>query len=251
MLDDEVAHEQRYVLGPLPKGWKVDRKHLQPIEQVGAKLARLYEFFERTIRGSDYPNVGPDRLRAAGVWPRGAHVRQCGSQRRDCTFRSFPTARRLSPNKPSASFTHRPSGRRCERARVHSASIMPFTLALPGSHRVQPRRIEAARLLHDRTQRTAMLRIIATYQLAAETGAAYMLELKGRLEGNGVDELRRTWRPLREAIAKVPVSLAVSEVEFVDAAGKILLAEMHRAQPLLASIPLPGGRLGALDGVFD
>jgi len=74
-----------------------------------------------------------------------------------------------------------------------------------------------------------MLRIIATYQLAAETGAAYMLELKGRLEGDWVDELRRTWRPLREAIAKVPVSLAVSEVEFVDAAGRMLLAEMHRA----------------------
>jgi ABC-type transporter Mla MlaB component len=74
-----------------------------------------------------------------------------------------------------------------------------------------------------------MLRIIATYELAAETGAAYMLELKGRLEGDWVDELRRTWRPLREAIAKVPVSLAVSEVEFVDAAGKMLLAEMHRA----------------------
>lgn len=74
-----------------------------------------------------------------------------------------------------------------------------------------------------------MLRIIATYQLAAETGAAYMLELKGRLEGDWVDELRRTWRPLRDAIAEVPVSVAVSEVEFVDAAGKVLLAEMHRA----------------------
>src|SRR5262249_58873667 len=74
-----------------------------------------------------------------------------------------------------------------------------------------------------------MLRIIAAYQLAADTGAAYMLELKGRLEGDWVDELRRTWRPLRDAIAEVPVSVAVSEVEFVDAAGKVLLAEMHRA----------------------
>src|SRR5262249_7901436 len=62
---DEMAHKQRDVLGPLPKRWKVDRKHLQPIEQVGAKLARLHEFFERTIRGSNYPDVGPDRLRAA------------------------------------------------------------------------------------------------------------------------------------------------------------------------------------------
>jgi hypothetical protein len=42
VLDDEVAHQQRDVLGPFPKGWKVDRKHVQPIEQVGAKLARLH-----------------------------------------------------------------------------------------------------------------------------------------------------------------------------------------------------------------
>src|SRR5262249_34358829 len=34
-------------------------------EQVGTKLALLHEFFERTIRGSDHPDVGPDRLRAA------------------------------------------------------------------------------------------------------------------------------------------------------------------------------------------
>src|SRR5262249_38080381 len=96
-----------------------------------------------------------------------------------------------------------------------------------GSLAFERERIEAARRLQKRMQRTAMLRIIAAYQLAAETGAAYMLELKGRLEGDWVDELRRTWRPLREAIAKVPVSLAVSEVEFVDAAGRMLLAEMH------------------------
>jgi len=74
-----------------------------------------------------------------------------------------------------------------------------------------------------------MLRIIATYQLAAGTGSAYMLELKGRLESPWVDEVRRTWQALHDAIAEVQVSVAVSEVEFVDAAGKVLLAEMDRA----------------------
>ena len=73
-----------------------------------------------------------------------------------------------------------------------------------------------------------MLRIIATYQLGHETGAAYMLELRGRLEGDWVDELRHAWWGLRDVIADVPVSLALSEVEFVDTAGQTLLAEMRR-----------------------
>jgi ABC-type transporter Mla MlaB component len=74
-----------------------------------------------------------------------------------------------------------------------------------------------------------MLRIIATYQLVAETGAAYMLELKGRLEGDCVDELRRSWRALRSAVTDISISVVTSEVEFVDAAGRVLLAEMHCA----------------------
>src|SRR5262249_34358828 len=36
-LDDEVAHEQRNILGPFPKGRKVDWKHVQPIENRSAR----------------------------------------------------------------------------------------------------------------------------------------------------------------------------------------------------------------------
>lgn len=74
-----------------------------------------------------------------------------------------------------------------------------------------------------------MLRIIATYQLAAETGAAYVLELRGRLQGDQVQELRRTWRTLRDGVSEVPIRAELADVEFVDAAGNVLLAEMHRA----------------------
>jgi anti-anti-sigma regulatory factor len=83
------------------------------------------------------------------------------------------------------------------------------------------------------SERTAPLRIVTAYQLAAETGAAYILELKGSLQGDSVEELRRAWRPLREAIAKVPIWLVLADVEFVDAAGRALLAEMHRAGTLV------------------
>ena len=79
------------------------------------------------------------------------------------------------------------------------------------------------------SERTVPLRIVTAYQLAAETGAAYILELKGRLQGDSVEELRRAWRPLREVVAEVPIRVVLADVECVDAAGKALLAEMHDA----------------------
>jgi ABC-type transporter Mla MlaB component len=81
--------------------------------------------------------------------------------------------------------------------------------------------------------RIAPLRIVTAYQLAAETGAAYILELKGSLQGDSVEELRRAWRPLREAVAEVPIWVVLADVGFVDAAGRALLAEMHRAGTLV------------------
>src|SRR5262249_60565035 len=48
-----------------------------------------------------------------------------------------------------------------------------------------------------------MLRITTTYRLA-ETGA-YILRVAGRLEDNWVQELRRSWRPLQNAVAGVSI----------------------------------------------
>jgi len=72
-----------------------------------------------------------------------------------------------------------------------------------------------------------MLRITTTYRLA-ETGA-YILRVTGRLEDNWVQELRRSWRPLQNAVAGVPIRVDLADVECVDAAGKVLLAEMRRS----------------------
>jgi ABC-type transporter Mla MlaB component len=83
------------------------------------------------------------------------------------------------------------------------------------------------RIMH--SQPTATLRIVTAYQIAAETGAAYILELKGRLQGDSMEELRRVWRPLREVVAAVPISVVLADVECIDAAGKALLGEMHDA----------------------
>jgi len=95
------------------------------------------------------------------------------------------------------------------------------------------------------SQPTATLRIITAYQLAAETGAAYILELKGRLQGDSVEELRRVWRPLREVVAGVPISVVLADVECIDAAGKALLGEMHDAGTLITE-PL-ASECGAVD----
>src|SRR5437016_5657698 len=65
VVRDEVAHEKRDVLGPLAKGREIDRKNVQPVVQVGAKLSRLDQLLERTVRRGDDPDVAPDRLRAA------------------------------------------------------------------------------------------------------------------------------------------------------------------------------------------
>jgi len=90
------------------------------------------------------------------------------------------------------------------------------------------------------SQPTATLRIVTAYQLAAETGAAYILELKGRLQGDSVEELRRVWRPLREVVAAVPIWVVLADVECIDAAGKALLGEMHDAGTLISE-PLASG----------
>jgi hypothetical protein len=65
-----------------------------------------------------------------------------------------------------------------------------------------------------------MLQIITTYRLA-ERGACHILRLMGRLGDTWVQERRRSWPHLRDAVAGVPIH--------VDPAGRVMLAEMRRA----------------------
>src|SRR2546425_4903639 len=65
VVRDEVAHEKRDILGPLAKGREIDRKDVQPVVEIGAKLSRLDQLLERPVRRGDDPDVAPDRVRAA------------------------------------------------------------------------------------------------------------------------------------------------------------------------------------------
>jgi ABC-type transporter Mla MlaB component len=60
-----------------------------------------------------------------------------------------------------------------------------------------------------------------------------ILELAGRLAGPWVDELRSCWQEAAEGDRQIEVLL--QEVSFIDAAGRELLADMHRHGVRLAA----------------
>lgn len=60
-----------------------------------------------------------------------------------------------------------------------------------------------------------------------------ILELEGRLNGPWVDELRYCWEGAR--VAGRGITVLLKQVSFIDAAGKHLLGEMHRAGALLSA----------------
>ncbi len=61
-----------------------------------------------------------------------------------------------------------------------------------------------------------------------ERDATSVLKLEGNLQGEWVNELRRSWRSIREAAAGLPIRVELADVRFIDAAGRILLTKMHR-----------------------
>ena len=73
-----------------------------------------------------------------------------------------------------------------------------------------------------------MLRITTTRRGTGEKESGWVLKLEGNIQGEWVKELRREWRRLKEASDGAPISLVLADVLFVDSAGKVLLAEMHR-----------------------
>jgi hypothetical protein len=57
---------------------------------------------------------------------------------------------------------------------------------------------------------------------------ARTLKVEGNLQGEWVGELRRAWWNIRDIAATAPIRVELADVPFVDAAGKVLLTEMHR-----------------------
>ena len=80
------------------------------------------------------------------------------------------------------------------------------------------------------------------------------IKLEGKLSGPWVEELRQCWRTASSTTAGRITSLDLGEVDFVDAAGQSLLAEMHRqgvrldaATPLIQALVEEGiGRAGCV-----
>ena len=69
-----------------------------------------------------------------------------------------------------------------------------------------------------------MLRITTQHQ-----GDTVVLRLEGWLRGPWVDELRDCWQRAGAAREDAAVRVELVDVQFVDAAGKALLGQMHRA----------------------
>ena len=67
-----------------------------------------------------------------------------------------------------------------------------------------------------------MLRITADDQARVLT-----FRLEGRLEGPWVRELEQCWRSMLEAVNKPTISVDLTGVTYIDAAGKAQLADMH------------------------
>ena len=52
-----MGHQSRHVLDALPQGWKLNRKHVEPEEQVLAKFSVGHRFGQVTIGCRNHPYV--------------------------------------------------------------------------------------------------------------------------------------------------------------------------------------------------
>ena len=66
-----------------------------------------------------------------------------------------------------------------------------------------------------------MLRIISE-----QRGTTYRLELHGSIAGEGLDVLERHWRGILDGAVSARVTVGLSNVAFIDAAGEELLRRM-------------------------
>lgn len=73
-----------------------------------------------------------------------------------------------------------------------------------------------------------MLRITESREITPQGDDVWVLKLEGNIQGQWVKELWRAWRKSRRAAAGALVRLVLADIRFVDAAGKVLLTEMHR-----------------------
>ena len=73
-----------------------------------------------------------------------------------------------------------------------------------------------------------MLRITDLPETTSDGLSTRTLVVEGTLTGPWLMELRRAWQRVREAGVRDQIRVHLADVRFVDAAGKVLLAEMYR-----------------------
>jgi ABC-type transporter Mla MlaB component len=84
----------------------------------------------------------------------------------------------------------------------------------------------------------AMLRITDIRETMPDGSARWTLELNGNIDGEWVTEMRRAWRAVQLAAAGASIRVLLADVQSVDIAAKVLLAEMYRdGVQILASDP--------------
>jgi hypothetical protein len=82
-----------------------------------------------------------------------------------------------------------------------------------------------------------------------DSAAELLFKLEGRLSGLWTEELRQCWRTAASTTGGRPTIVDLAEVDFVDPAGRILLADMHRAGVrLVADTPLIAGLIAEIAG---
>jgi len=74
-----------------------------------------------------------------------------------------------------------------------------------------------------------MLRITDVIDTGSDGRSRWTLKIEGSLDGEWLPELRRAWRRAQEAAPGAAICVHLADVRFVGAAGKALLADMHRA----------------------
>jgi hypothetical protein len=73
-----------------------------------------------------------------------------------------------------------------------------------------------------------MLRINETVEARRNGRPRWTLEVEGALRGEWLGELRRSWRRIRALESGASIRVELADISYVDAGGKVLLAEMFR-----------------------
>jgi hypothetical protein len=118
----------------------------------------------------------------------------------------------------------------CRAVDTHARSSLHVR---PGDRRHHPRFRCASRLRRHAARRLqpsdpTVLRITEIREMTEQGGIISVLKLEGNIQGQWVKELRRVWRASRRIATVTPLRVVLADIGFVDAAGKVLLSEMHR-----------------------